>query len=144
MSKFYTGRDGSMLGPRGAATVTYGKVTNWTLQADLETLETTSLGESQRSYAPGVQSFSGSATLLYYNDGTNNDAKELLQRIITQGPNGVNTPLTLTLRLADGAVNNEVTFSCYITSASIGAAVGEVSSAQISFQATGALATASL
>ena len=144
MSKIYTGRDGSMRGPRGAATVTYGKVTNWTLQADLETLETTSLGDAQRSYAAGVQSFSGSATLLYYNDGTNNDAKELLQKIITQGPAGVTAPVTLTLRLSDGAVNNEATFNAFITSASIGAAVGEVSAAQISFQATGSLATASL
>lgn len=143
MSKIYTGRDGKMLGPRGAAAaVEYGKVTNWTLQADLETLETTSLGDTQRSYAPGVQSFSGSATLLYYNDGTNNDASALLQQIIKTG--AVTTPVRLTLRLTDGAANSDASFDAYITSASIGASVGEVSSAQISFQATGALATATL
>lgn len=143
MTKVYTGRDGKLLGPRGAAAaVEYGKVTNWALQADLEVLETTSLGESQRSYVPGVQSFSGSATLLYYNDGTNNDASELLKQVIKTG--AVTAPLRLTLRLTDGAANSDASFDAYITGASIGASVGEVSSAQISFQATGALVTATL
>lgn len=138
MSKMYTGRDGRML----LGTTDLGKVTNWTLQADLETLETTSLGDSQRSYTPGVQSFSGSATLLYYNDGTKNDASTLLREIVKTG--SVTTPVTLTMRLTDGTKNSDATFSAYITSASIGASVGEVSSAQISFQATGALTTATL
>lgn len=138
MSKMYTGRDGRML----LGTTDLGKVTNWTLQADLETLETTSLGDSQRSYTPGVQSFSGSATLLYYNDGTANDASTLLREIVKTG--SVTTPVTLTMRLTDGTKNSDATFSAYITSASIGASVGEVSSAQISFQATGALTTATL
>lgn len=144
MSKIYTGRDGKMLGPRvgQAAPVEYGKVTNWSFQADLEVLETTSLGDSQRSYAPGVQGFSGSATLLYYNDGTNNAASDLLRQVVRTG--AVSAPVTLTLRLADGAANSDVTFSAFITNASIGATVGEVSSAQISFQATGALTTATL
>jgi hypothetical protein len=138
MSKMYTGRDGRML----LGTTDLGKVTNWTLQADLETLETTSLGDYQREYTPGVQSFSGSATLLYYNDGTANDASTLLREIVKTG--SVTTPVTLTLRLTDGTTNSDATFSAYITSASIGASVGEVSSAQISFQATGALTTATL
>ena len=138
MSKMYTGRDGRML----LGTTDLGKVTNWTLQADLETLETTSLGDYQREYTPGVQSFSGSATLLYYNDGTANDASTLLREIVRTG--SVTTPVTLTLRLTDGTTNSDATFSAYITSASIGASVGEVSSAQISFQATGALTTATL
>jgi hypothetical protein len=138
MSKMYTGRDGRML----LGTADLGKVTNWTLQADLETLETTSLGDSQRNYTPGVQAFSGSATLLYYNDGTKNDASTLLGEVVKT--TGVTTPVTLTLRLTDGTNNKDVSFSAYVTSASIGASVGEVSSAQISFQATGALTNATL
>jgi hypothetical protein len=138
MSKMYTGRDGRML----LGTTDLGKVTNWTLQADLETLETTSLGDSQRNYTPGVQAFSGSATLLYYNDGTKNDASTLLGEVVKT--TGVTTPVTLTLRLTDGTNNKDVSFSAYVTSASIGASVGEVSSAQISFQATGALTNATL
>jgi hypothetical protein len=134
---YYTGRNGIMRGPQGGvpgnAIVNYGKVTAWSLQGDLETLETTTLGDAQRSYTPGVLGYSGSATLLYYEDGGNNDASNLLRQVVRTG--GVTAPVQLTLRLASGGVNRDVTLDVYITSASIGATVGEVSSAQISFQA---------
>lgn len=136
MAKVYTGRDGSLL--LGADTLV--KVTSWSLQADLELLETTSLGDVKRTFTPGIQSFSGSAALLYYkeNDG-NIDAGTLLRTLVNTSTTGVTDPVTLTLRLADGADQNDVTLSAYITSASFGAAVGEVVSTQISFQATGNL-----
>lgn len=138
MAKVYTGRDGRLL--LGSDTLV--KVTSWTLQADLETLEITTLGDAQRNYAPGVQGFSGSAALIYYtdDDGTN-DASTLLRKIINT--TGVTTAdiVSLTLRLVDGNTNSDVTLNAYITSASIGANVGEVCSAQISFQGTGAITT---
>jgi hypothetical protein len=43
------------------------------------------------------------------------------------------------LRLVEGNANHDVRLTAYITSVSFGASVGEVSSAQISFQGTGAL-----
>lgn len=141
MAKIYTGRDGRLL--LGSDTLV--KVTNWTLQADLETLETTTLGDLQRSYVPGIQGFSGTAKLLYYVDTDNtNDASTLLRKVVRTG--GVTTAdvVTITLRLNDNSTNNDVKFTAYITSASIGAAVGEVVAADISFQATGALLTATL
>ena len=71
MAKVYTGRDGRLL-IDGTEQI---KVSNWTLTGSLEVLETTTLGESQRSYAPGVQEFNGTATLLYYKDDAGrNDA----------------------------------------------------------------------
>lgn len=140
MAKVYTGRDGRLL----LSGNTLVKVTNWTLQADLETLETTTLGDAQRSYTPGVQSFSGSASLLYYADGTQNDASTLLRKVVKTS--GVTTAdaVTLTLRLAGDTTNGDVTLSAYITSATIGAAVGEIVKADVSFQATGALTTATI
>jgi hypothetical protein len=143
MAKIYTGRDGSLL----FAGTTQAKVTSWSFQADLEVLETTTLGDSQRSYIPGIQGFSGSATLLYYKaDDGSIDAGNFLSKIINAGATGVTTSdvVTLTLRLADGADENDIAFSAYITSASIGASVGEITSAQVSFQTTGPLTTASL
>ena len=143
MAKIYTGRDGSLL----FAGTTQAKVTSWSFQADLEVLETTTLGESQRSYTPGIQGFSGSATLLYYKaDDGSIDAGNFLSKIINAGATGVTTSdvVTLTLRLTDGADQNDIAFSAYITSASIGASVGEITSAQVSFQTTGSLTTASL
>ena len=141
MAKVYTGRDGRLL----LDTDTLVKVSSWSLQADLETLETTTLGDGQRSYAPGVQSFGGSATLLYYvdNDSTN-DASTLLRKLVRTGSVSSSDTVSLTLRLTDGSTNNDVTLNAYITSVSIGAAVGEVVSAQIAFQATGALTTATI
>jgi hypothetical protein len=136
MAKVYTGKDGRLL----LDGIEQVKVTNWTLSGSLEMLETTSLGESQRTYAPGVQEFNGSATLLYYKDTAGrNDAGTALRKIIkTEGVSDGDT-VTIRLRLVDGDTANDVVLTSYITSVSIGASVGEISSAQISFQATGAL-----
>lgn len=136
MAKIFTGRDGSLL--LGSNTLV--KVTSWTLQADLETLESTALGDVQRSYVPGVQSFSGSAALMYYIDTDNtNDASTLLRRLIKTSGVSSSDIVALTLRLAGDLSNNDVTLNAYIVSASIGAAVGEIVTAQINFQGTGAL-----
>jgi hypothetical protein len=136
MAKIYTGKDGRLL----LDGIEQVKVTNWTLSGSLEMLETTSLGESQRSYAPGVQEFNGSATLLYYKDAAGrNDAGTALRKIIkTDGVSDGDT-VTIRLRLVDGDTTSDIALTSYITSVSIGASVGEISSAQISFQATGAL-----
>jgi hypothetical protein len=136
MAKVYTGRDGRLL----IDGVEQIKVTNWQLSGSLEMLETTTLGDAQRSYAPGVQEFNGSAALLYYNDGTGrNDAATALKKVLrVTGIDGADT-VDLRLRLVEGTTNHDVRFTAYITSVTFGASVGEISSAQISFQATGAL-----
>jgi hypothetical protein len=142
MAKAYTGRDGQLLLDSDLLV----KVTSWQLQAELELLETTSLGEAVRSFTPGIQAFSGSASLIYYKaDDGSIDASDLLRKLVKTGTAGVTTAdaVTLTLRLADGSDLNDVRLTAYITSASIGATVGEIVSAQISFQATGALSAAS-
>ena len=60
MAKIYTGRDGRLL----IDDLEQIKVTNWSMSGSLEMLETTTLGDAQRSYTPGVQEFNGSATIL--------------------------------------------------------------------------------
>ncbi len=107
MAKFYTGRDGSLL----LDGVTQAKVTSWSFSSDLETLETTTLGESQRSYTPGVQGASGSATLLYYRaDDGRNDAGALLKKLINTNTAGITNADTVvfTLRYAHGDINRRV------------------------------------
>lgn len=136
MSKAFTGRDGRLL-INGTEQV---KVTNWTLTGNLEALETTTLGDAQRTYVPGVQEFSGSATLLYYSDSDGrNDAATALKNILKVGSVSDTDTVDLRLRFIQGNSNKDVRFSAWITSVSFGASVGEVSSAQISFQGTGAL-----
>lgn len=148
MTKAFTGKDGR-LHLDGVEQI---KVTSWTLMADLEMLETTSLGQGRRSFTPGVQSFNGTASILYYKEtGGRNDASTMLRKLfkVGPGPTGVGgvtegETVTLSLRLQDGLSEGSITLIAYITSASVGVAVGEVVSAQISFQATGALVTASM
>ena len=75
MAKIFTGKDGRLL----LDDLEQVKVTNWSLTGNLEMLETTSLGDNQRTYCPGLQEFSGSATLLYYSygEGRNDASTEL-------------------------------------------------------------------
>ena len=136
MAKMYTGRDGRLL-IDGTEQL---KVTNWSLSGSLEMLETTTLGDSQRTYTPGVQEFNGNATLLYYNDGTGrNDAATELKKVIKIAGVSATDTVTLILRVVEGNTNHDVQLTAYITSVSFGASVGEVSRAEISFQGTGAL-----
>jgi len=136
MAKIYTGRDGRLL----IDDLEQIKVTNWSMSGSLEMLETTTLGDAQRSYTPGVQEFNGSATILYYNDGTGrNDAATALKKVLRISGVSDGDTVDMRLRLVEGTTKHDVRLTTYITSVSFGASVGEVSSAQISFQGTGAL-----
>ena len=143
MAKVYTGRDGVM--QLGGTTL--AKVVNFSLSANLETLETTTLNENIRSYTPGISGYSGSATLLYYkddNDGIN--TTDLLNKLYKTGTTGVSSSDTveLTFRWVDGTDNNDIKLTAYITSANIGASTGEIVRAEIAFQGTGALSTVTI
>ena len=143
MAKVYTGRDGVMQ----LAGVTLAKVVSFSLQSNLETLETTTLNEHIRSYSPGVSGYSGSATLLYYKDDNNKfNTTDLLNKLYKTGTSGVSSSDTveLTFRWIDGADNNDIKLTAYITSASIGASTGDIVRAEIAFQGTGALSTVSI
>ena len=143
MAKVYTGRDGVMQ----LAGVTLAKVVSFSLQSNLDTLETTTLNEHIRSYSPGVSGYSGSATLLYYkeDDGSFNTTN-LLNKLYKTGTSGVSSSDTveLTFRWIDGADNNDIKLTAYVTSASIGASTGDIVRAEISFQGTGALSTVTI
>ena len=143
MAKVYSGRDGVMQ----LAGTDLAKVVNFSLQANLETLETTTLSENIRSYTPGIAGYSGSATLLYYKEDNNSiNTTNLLNKLYKTGTTGVSSSDTveLTFRWVDGADRNDIKLTAYITSASIGASTGEIVQAQISFQGTGALSTVTI
>lgn len=141
MAKLYTGKDGRLL-IDGTEQI---KVASWSLSASLEVLESTTLGDDQRTYVPGVQEFNGSASLLYYNDGTGrNDAATALKKVLKISGVAETDTVTLTLRLVEGATNHDVKLTAYITSVSFGASVGEITKADISFQGTGALTTVTI
>jgi hypothetical protein len=135
MAKIYTGRDGRLL----IDGIQQIKVTSWTLTGSLEVLETTTLGDPQRSYTPGVQEFNGTASLLYYKDDAGrNDAATALKKVLRIGGVASTNTVDLILRLLDGTAS-DVRLTAYITSVNFGVNVGEVTRAEISFQGTGAL-----
>jgi len=143
MAKVYTGRDGVL--QLGGTTL--AKVVSFQLTSDLETLETTTLNEHIRSYSPGVAGYSGSATLLYYKDDDGNfNTADILNKLYKTGTDGVSSSDTveLTFRWVDGTDNNDIKLTAYITSASIGAATGDIVRAEIAFQGTGALSTVTI
>tara|TARA_R110002012_G_scaffold57287_1_gene147543 strand:- start:1117 stop:1548 length:432 start_codon:yes stop_codon:yes gene_type:complete len=143
MAKVYTGRDGVM--QVGGSTL--AKVVSFSVQSNLETLETTTLGDNIRSYSPGILGYTGSATLLYYkeDDGSINTST-LLNKLVKTGTAGVSSSDTveLTFRWVDGTDNNDIKMTAYVTSANIGAATADLARAEISFIGTGALSAASI
>lgn len=143
MAKVYTGRDGAL--QLGGTTL--AKVVSFQLSSNLETLETTTLNEHIRVYVPGVVGYSGSATLLYYKEdnGTFNTT-DVLNKLYKTGNEGVSNTDTveLTFRWIDGTDNNDIKLTAYITSASIGAATGDIVRAEIAFQGTGVLSTVTI
>jgi len=143
MAKVFTGRDGVMQ----ISGATIAKVVNFSVQSNLETLETTTLNEHIRSYSPGVLGYSGSATLLYYKDDNNKfNTTSLLNKLYKTGTSGVSSSDTveLTFRWVDGTDNNDIKLTAYVTSANIGASTGDIVRAEIGFQGTGALSTVTI
>lgn len=140
MAKIYTGRDGALRINNKAL----AKVSSFSFQAELETLETTTLGDSIRSYTPGIAGYSGSASLMYYKDGSDTfNTTEFLKALVKTGTAGVGSSDTveLALRWIDGDDTNEIKLDAYITSAQMGAATAEITRAEVSFVGTGALKT---
>ena len=130
MAKAFTGKDGKLL----IGTTEAGKVVDWSLEGQNEVLETTALNEAYRTFVSGLIGFSGSATLLYYKpDSGDNSASTLINQA------RVGNSVTLTLRLADGATNKDMTVTALITSFQIGVSVGDVVRAAFSFTVTGDL-----
>lgn len=143
MAKVYTGRNGVMQ----LAGTTLAKVVNFAFQSDLETLETTTLGDNLRSYTPGVVGYSGSCTLLYYKqDSGGINTTSLLNKLVKTGTAGVSDADTvqLTFRWVDGSDNNDIRLNAYVTGASMGADTGDIVRAEISFVGTGQLLTVSI
>ena len=61
------------------------KVESWSLSATQATLETTSLGDTDRTLIGGLRSVSGSCSIAYYSDiSGSNEATTLLNKILKQ------------------------------------------------------------
>lgn len=120
----YSGKDGSIVFGNNTQT----KVRNWTINTNVDMLETTNLGNEERVYVPGLKSATGSATIMYHDDNTT--LKNMLTTSITAG-----TPSAARLEFRWGA--RDLDFDAYINSVSITCSTGEIMTADVSFTMTG-------
>ena len=131
-----------------------GRLRDWTVSAQTDTVDTTCLMDLDRTILPGLRSYSGSATLLYYNPegNTRTDIYNITLDTFKPGNNGYtnaefgNTagkPETVKLRLAldnrAGKGNSRIIeMFAVITGFNMTCSVGEVVSADISWTGHGA------
>jgi hypothetical protein len=119
-----SGKDGSLKFD-GAS---IARVRSWSLQASLDTLDTTTLGKIAREYTPGLKSATGSASIFYHDDNTT--LQSVLDACLTTG-----NPTIGAFELNYG--NKSVKFKGYVNSVSFACTTGEVMSAEVSFTMSG-------
>lgn len=143
---FFSGSQGQLLidGQRAA------RVRDWSFTSSLGLLDTTSLGDTDRTSTPGVRSTTGSCSLFYYaveaGETGRNDASVLLDKLVKDrlagqqpGQASEAEKVTLRLQVKDGTtVGKFVEVEAYLTSVEMRMSVGEVLSVQVAWEANGA------
>ena len=144
MAGFYSGKEGQLFidGTQVA------KVRSWSFSFNQAVLETVSLEDTDRTIIHGTRSYTGSASVYYYQDVAGGGAGQLttlINNIIKtgssagDGANAESSAMEFTLRIKDGSTDGRgITFQAIPTSFSITSAVGEVTAADISFEVNGA------
>lgn len=148
MSSYYSGHNGSLYldGTKLA------RVANWSFTSSLNLLDTTALSDTDSSSTPGIRSNSGSCRIYFYRyldgDKTKNDCSTLIKNLVKEKKlnstneneadlaDKVKLKLYVDVGTGDG---NYFEGNAYLQSVSMSMAVGEVLSADVQFQFTGAL-----
>ena len=120
-----TGADGQ-LKYQGAVV---GKVRDWSVTVNRDSLEDTCLGDYDRSYVPGLRGTTGNATILY--DPANVTANQFINSIFGNSADD-------TVDFVFNRHDNQ-SFQCagFVTNVSTSVSVGAVQAVSISFQVSG-------
>ena len=144
MAGFYSGKEGEMFidGTKVA------KVRSFSFTFNQAVLETVSLEDTDRTIIHGTRSYTGSASVYYYQEISGGGAGQLttlINNIIRtgnstgEGVNAESIAMTFKLRIKDGSTAGRfIEFQAIPTSFGITSAVGEVTAADISFEVNGA------
>lgn len=111
---------------------------NWSVTTTVDTLETTSLGHKKRRYIPGLATATATATIMYHND--NASLRNILATSIKGDAGGDPTLHKLELKWG----GKDLDFNAYITSSTVTCTVGDVMTAEVSFQMSGDYTTINL
>ena len=144
MAGFYSGKEGQLF----IDDIQVAKVRSWSFTMNQAVLETVSLEDTDRTIIHGTRSYTGSASVYYYQDVAGGGAGQLstlISNIIKtgssagDGANAESTAMTFKLRIKDGSTAGRfIEFQAIPTSFNITSAVGEVTAADISFEVNGA------
>lgn len=144
MSSYYSGHNGKLyLDDKELA-----RVANWNFSSSLNLLDTTALTDTDSSSTPGIRSNSGSCRIYFYKkDDDGNDCSTLIKNLVKQkkaGDKNANiadlpNAVKLKLYIDTGGDGNYIEGNAYLQNVSMAMAVGEVLSADVQFQFTGAL-----
>jgi hypothetical protein len=135
---FFTGRVGALR----LDNVEVAKVRDWSIEATVNLLDTTTLGDGASTYHPGIKGATGSATLVYYRlepgeSATKKQFTELLSKIMKQGRIQITDRVELRLSTNSGVAADTLRFQAYITSANITVTNGELVTVPIQFTVDG-------
>lgn len=141
MGRQFTGIDGALYADGNRV----AKITSWTFSGQVDELETTTLGDFARTYVYGVQSYSGSCTLLYYEDDQGAiEGSGLMTDVMRTTQTPTEPTHEMELRYQNGAATHAVRFGCLLPTVSISAAVGGVVTAEVSFTVSGSLTSCTI
>jgi hypothetical protein len=140
--KYFTGIDGSFYADGNKI----ARVSSWTFSANAAALNTTTLGDFATTAIYGIQSFTGSCTLYYYEKdaGAIDGGTELMGDVFRTTQTPTNSTHELVLRYENGARTHEVKFKCLLNQVQIAATAGDIVTAAVNFQVTGPLQTATI
>ena len=132
---FFRGEEGSVNFKNGSgSTETIVSTRNWSLTINKEILECTDHGDTSRAYVGGLISATGSVELLYTAADGNETANLIDDVIVTEDAGDAQFELFL-----DTSGTKKVSFSGIVTSADMGAAVGDLEVLTVNFTANGAI-----
>lgn len=141
MAKHYTGIDGALY----VAGVKVAETQSWTFSANAAALSTTTLGDFAETSIYGLQSYSGSATIYYYETNARTiDGSRLLSDVFRTTQTPTEPTAELRLQYLNGSKTREVRFKCLLNQVQISATAGDIVTADISFQVTGPLTTSTI
>jgi hypothetical protein len=114
-----------------AAYSTIAKVRDVKLDINRDALETTGIGQLDRTYAYGIRGTSGSGTLLY--DPSDTGTADLMNQILSDTETLSGLQLVLDTGSSDGTISGDA----LITAVGPGVSVGDLVSVPISFTVSG-------
>ena len=131
----YTGTTGALeFTADGGSAEKVAELTSWTITHTQETLDNTVMGNSYRSFCGGLKSWEGSAEVIWTSE---QDSAHSVDEVFAIGATG-----SITAYWDDNATpanDLKASGNCIITSIEYGTTVGELATATVNFQGTGAL-----